>query len=217
MSDNKRVFLLDFDGVLCNSLDECLIVSYNTYYKMDNNTIDTIPMNHRDYFYENRWLVRPAGEYCVLWKAFESGLNINEIVFGKLKMEYSEDIDKFQKLFYNNRAQLKSNMPHWLSLHETYDNIKNFIYNSKEEIFIVTNKDKQSVELLSKYFGYFDKIINIYSMEISFNKTTLIKKILQDYRYNTKETLFIFVDDNIENLKEVDTMQNDIQILLAFL
>mgnify|MGYP000483544164 CR=1 FL=1 len=63
MSDNKRVFLLDFDGVLCNSLDECLIVSYNTYYKMDNNTIDTIPMNHRDYFYENRKIsVGEAGE-----------------------------------------------------------------------------------------------------------------------------------------------------------
>ena len=215
MQQTESIFLLDFDGVLCNSLNESLIVSYNTYHKCNLRSIKNISSKECEYFYNNRWLVRPAGEYFILWKGYELGININQLMFNKLKTKYHESISSFHKSFYNQREELKKNISYWLSLHKTYDNVKNFLVNTQDKIFIVTNKDERSVVSISKHFGYFDKIKDIYSMEISFNKKVLVKKIFNDYKVNLKEQSIFFIDDNIENLIEIDSMPEHINAILA--
>ncbi|WP_416695875.1 HAD family hydrolase [Candidatus Pseudothioglobus sp. Uisw_050_01] len=210
MSEKDRVLLLDFDGVLCNGLDEMLIVSYNTYYKCDLRYVDSISSAQRIFFYQNRWMVRPAGEYFILWKAYELFKNIDIKIFHYLKLQFLEEIQLFQSSFYKQRDALKDDLEYWLSLHKTYQNVSEFLLKPESKFFIITNKDKESVEILAKYFGYFSKIRDIYSKEISVYKEQLIKRLLSDYQFDYTSNKFIFIDDNITNLDEVASMKEDI-------
>jgi len=215
MKIQNRVFFLDFDGVLCNSLNESLIVSYNTYHKTSIKDLNQIPKQSREYFYNNRWIVRPAGEYYVLWKAYDMSINIDKKIFKKLKNENNSHIISFQKDFYLFREKLKKDLSYWLSLHETYHNVKEFLTTTEDELFIVTNKDKKSVELLSKYFKYDKKILSIYSMEISFDKKVLIKMAINDNNIDILNSELIFIDDNVSNLNNIDKMDENINTYLA--
>ena len=67
---NDAIYVLDFDGVLCDSVDECMLVSYNSFNDTNIIKISDISLNFRTYFYENRYHVRPAKEYFLLCKAY---------------------------------------------------------------------------------------------------------------------------------------------------
>lgn len=215
MIDSDQIVLLDFDGVLCNTIDESMIVSYNCYFNENNEQISTILATAREYFYKHRWRIRPAGEYFVLWKAFETGSELNSVSFQVMKNEYSQQMAKFQHLFYQGRESLKKDYKNWLSLHRTYDNIHTFMYEAKQEFFVVTNKDLDSVESLAKYFGYYELIRGIYSMEISTSKRVLVQKLISDNDYDEKRARFIFVDDSAENLNEIADMRINVKTFLA--
>ena len=78
MKFNEAILALDFDGVICNSIDECLITSYNAFYKMEINNISDIPDDIKSFFYTYRYYVRPAREYYLIHKAFhEKSTNFN--------------------------------------------------------------------------------------------------------------------------------------------
>ena len=62
----SKVFIFDFDGVICNSIEECLIISYNAYL---NNNDFFLPhsINKRNDFIKYRYLVGPAKYFYCLW------------------------------------------------------------------------------------------------------------------------------------------------------
>jgi hypothetical protein len=210
-----RILLLDFDGVLCNGLDEMLIVSYNTFYRTNYRFINQINSSQKFFFYQNRWMVRPAGEYFVLWKAYELFKNIDIKTFHYLKIQFSKEVKLFQYDFYKKRDFLQEDLDYWLSLHKTYQNVSEFLKNPENNFFVVTNKDRQSIEILANYFGYFSKIRDIYSKEISVHKKQLILKLLNDYHFDYTSNKFVFIDDNITNLDEVASMKEGIQTIFT--
>ncbi len=70
----SKILCLDFDGVLCDSIDECLLTSYNAYFEKYFDKIEKINQKFKNYFYEYRYFVRPAGEYLIIYKAFEENI-----------------------------------------------------------------------------------------------------------------------------------------------
>ena len=88
-SEHKYIF--DFDGVLCNSIEECMIVSYNGYHQTQLDLNNKISNSMRKYFFKYRHLVRPAGEYYLIWESFYNNKNFMDLSFEKMKMELVDE------------------------------------------------------------------------------------------------------------------------------
>ena len=205
----NRIICLDFDGVLCDSIDECLLVTYNAYNNLSAKKLEDVDAELATFFYKYRYFVRPAGEYYILMKAFESQIDeLNEQVFNSLRRSHKAEIRNFQESFFDARNVLKKNDAFWLSLHKLYNNAAGFLELCENNIYIVTNKDCDSIEKISKSYGYYNKIKGIYSKEISTDKKVLIKTLLESHHIDLDRNELIFVDDNIDNLKDIQTLKD---------
>ena len=203
---DDTVLILDFDGVICDSICECLITSYNAFYQKNFTNISSIPVDIKNYFFQNRSFVRPAGEYYLLHKGFIDGVEIgSKIKFDILKDKYEKEIESFESKFFNERKNLKKNISNWLSLHKFYNHAKYFFNEYSSTFFIVTNKDKFSVERLTEYFGLQSKLEDIFSKEISNNKNILMCELLSKHAKKLEGKKLIYVDDNEWNLKDINS------------
>ena len=209
----KKIVCLDFDGVLCDSIDECLLVAYNTFFGRLDKKLKYVSEDIKQYFYSYRYLVRRAGGYFLIFKAFEIGMHLLDYKsFRLLERKYNGELLEFEELFFKVRNELKKNGSTWLLLHRLYPNAFEFIKNYRNRFFIITTKDYDSVERLSKHFNYYNKIIKIYSKEISSDKRYMFKKLIKLYSYDPSNTELIYVDDNVEHLESL----RDLNINLFF-
>ena len=87
----NRALLWDFDGVICDSLDECLLTSYNAFLRNKKRkrglirNLDDIPESIRDFYYRTRQYVRRPGEYLIIYEGLEAEERLNDYVqFKKL-------------------------------------------------------------------------------------------------------------------------------------
>ena len=70
----KKAVLLDFDGVLVDSIHECYDISKVAYCGF---TTLSAEDKHKSLFYTFRWLVRPAQHYLALHKSIEEVIKNN--------------------------------------------------------------------------------------------------------------------------------------------
>jgi len=208
---SKTIMIFDFDGVLCNSIDECMLVSLQAYRSEHNIKFQDISDKMKTYFYKYRYLVRPAGEYYLLWKSFFEDIKDIEIEFDNLKKDYNLEISVFRSKFFYFRSLMKKNETYWNSLHKLYKNTLQFFELNFENQFILTNKDKDSVIRLAKYHGYHDKIQSVYSSDISDDKSVLFQTMLDDYPHLFEERKsFYYIDDSVQNLEKVHASYNQL-------
>jgi phosphoglycolate phosphatase-like HAD superfamily hydrolase len=203
----ERVYCFDFDGVLCDSLDESLLTSYNTYFKEEVKSIAGIDPTMRDFFYKHRYLVRPAGEYYVLFHAFEQGETVvAKDRFLQLKPGLEREMNDHAERFYAYRQRFKKDLDYWLGLHRLYPECVDFLERRSDRFFIVTNKDKDSVVALARHHGYLHRIIEIYAREMGTDKKILLQKLIEDFGLNPAAQRIVFVDDHAGTLGEVQQL-----------
>src|SRR3989338_7578367 len=75
--DERMIVVFDFDGVICDSTEECLITGYNAwleYQKKDGFVTKAaqIPPGLVKYFRRLRGMVRTAGQYFAIFKSYGS-------------------------------------------------------------------------------------------------------------------------------------------------
>ena len=167
MIPNRSTLVLDFDGVICNSIDECLLTSYNAYHDTNITEVTEIPQTFRNYFRKYRHMVRPAGEYYLLYVAFDVQTEpLNHEVFLELRDQNQQTLDDFSGQFFAERTAQKDNITNWLSLHNIYPHVSDFLKKHDKKIFIVTTKDGDSVSSLMEYFGFAKMVQEIYSNDV---------------------------------------------------
>ena len=97
----EKVLVLDFDGVICNSIDECLLTSYNTYFGEKYKSLTSIPKDNKDFFYKHRQYVRPAREFSLIHKAFADSISdFNLDKFNTMLSKETLLLDEFEKAFF---------------------------------------------------------------------------------------------------------------------
>lgn len=207
----NRALLWDFDGVICDSLDECLLTSYNAFlqYKEKKrgfiSNLADIPEGIRNFYYHTRRYVRRPGEYYTLHEAFEAGERLDDYVqFRKLLSEHTQSIQSYEQNFFTARERLrKDGLPYWLELHHGYPWVNDKWENLKEafKFYIVSNKDKVSISLILKHLGLSISEENIFGKEFSIEKTAIIEHIILRGRFRTEEVSFI--DDHYSHLMDL--------------
>jgi len=207
----NRALLWDFDGVICDSLDECLLTSYNAFlqYKKGKRgfirNLADIPEGIRDYYYRTRRYVRRPGEYLILYKALEAGERLDDYFdFRKVLSVNIGDIQAYEQVFFSARTRLRKEDPsYWLDLHHGYPWVHGKWEKLKEafDFFIVSNKDKVSISLILKHMGLSIFEENIFGKEFSIEKATIVEHIVSKGRFHPEEIYFI--DDHYSHLMDL--------------
>jgi len=204
----KKILALDFDGVICNSIDECLLVSYYAYTNTSDLSFDfsEINSNYKKQFRKYRYLVGPAHQFYYLWEIIiNNNENIPEI-FNKINSNKKLE-EGFSNKFYTIRKELiNDNYQRWIRLNPFYDDLFLILKENIDlnDLYIVTSKDLISVNKLLISNSIYIDIEHIFSRELSFSKVKLFK-LLND-KYQIPYNNIIFVDDKISHLIEVKSL-----------
>ncbi|MBU4376234.1 MAG: HAD hydrolase-like protein [Candidatus Omnitrophica bacterium] len=204
----NKVIVFDFDGVICDSTEECLITGYNAWLKYQNKIgfvtkTEDIPSDLTKYFWSWRGLVRTAGQYFVIFKSYKNSELNSESEFEQRCKRHAKEIGKYEVLFFEAREKLKNtDVNHWMGLHRPYGDIAQDFKKmlSMANVFVVTGKDKSSVRTFLKHSGIDFPQAKIYDKNAARNKLAALKKIAKITKNDLKD--IIFLDDNINHLLE---------------
>lgn len=209
----KKDYLLlwDFDGVIADSLIECLVTSYNAFathtgqkkaFVWDRTDV---PACFKKEFFKSRKYVRRAGEFFVIYKAVCEGRTLKDYAsFERVLRAIGKELEEYERQFYKARDIFRNKRANtWAALHEVYPHIKKK-WNSLEKFFkfyIVSNKDKNSIEIILKNAGFSLNPKDIYGKESGPDKAGIIEKILKKTHVSPKHVFFI--DDNCLHFQDV--------------
>lgn len=208
------MLVLDYDGVLLDSLSEVAAVSYlggmrNWKTTQVQNLLPFKSLLEEEAcffnsFFKNRFHCQPAGDFLVLAeiildKNLSSDIFIEKDIF-KNALEFDSRTSKQRtSLFFKYRQEIINfNLEAWLSLHQIFSDIWNEAKKFQDNIILLTNKDKEATLLTSKHFGLDLKEENIYAGDSATKSENLVKII---ERFKAEEISFI--DDSIKNLSSL--------------
>jgi phosphoglycolate phosphatase-like HAD superfamily hydrolase len=200
----KKILCLDFDGVICDSQAECLLVSYNAYniFKKSSfesiNSIKQIPEQVSIGFFKYRYLVRPASEYWqLMYLLIDNNIIMTQENFDTLVHKNESILIEFEPFFFSERNRLIRNYTElWYNLHSPFHEFINYMDKliNQYELFIVTNKDQFSVSALLEYFNIPISRNRIWGKEKNSSKINKIE-IIAKFE-NTSKDHIIFIDDH---------------------
>lgn len=206
----KNLLCLDFDGVICDSIKECLLITYNSYLELNNQgqrmvcSVENISPKVSEVFNKYRYLVRPASHYWMLMELIDKGVYeiSEELFFSKLVGKESE-LKAFEKIFFSNRERLmKEETEFWMSLNTIYPHFMEYYTKyGNENYYIVTNKNGSAVKTILDYYSIKIKNSNLFSKERFTTKESALREVV---KYNELSYgNILFVDDSPATIEEL--------------
>ena len=198
------ILALDFDGVICDSIFECLETSYETFLEF-NSTItlpDKIPKPWIDLFFIRRGYVRPSGNFLTLWKWITEFPNEN-LTFNQFELlciQEKSSVEDFSELFHSLRnKKILCNKDLFIIKNKLFPGVKkNWPNISKSPVYIITTKDIESVKIIMDSAQLDHN--GIYARGSGAKRLSILK-IAEENKVNASG--IIFVDDSIAHLEEV--------------
>lgn len=196
---------LDFDGVICNSMNECMLVTYNAYSESHLTTVADLPPAYRDTFQRHRYLVRDPGEYYLLVDRVPQGGALNQAWFKQALEREAAACTRFREKFFAARQVLRQqNMSAWLELHPCYRELVDFVKQASVPIDIITTKDEESVGLLLDEYGISDRVSRIFgqqALRVYGGKAQAIRHTCNERGVAPASTAYL--DDHLQHLLDV--------------
>lgn len=202
----KPLLIFDFDGVLCDTQGECLVVSYYAYQELKKYSFqrdyktESIPPEQVKLFYNFRPLVRCAPEYYLLWELIFQELPIDEKqpLDAQIKTKTN---DEYTRLFFNERKTWQTtDCQGWLNYNLLYSGLHEILRKiaTTKYFYIVSSKDNAAINLILSHNGFDVNENRIYGLKQNFDKDAHLKEILSVNNVNGSKAFFI--DDNLTNL-----------------
>ena len=145
-----EVVVLDFDGVLCDQLDECLLVSWLAFADQGKSgdgigLLNGIPSSFKDHFARCRNFVRHSGHFIIPF-LFQATFETQADFDAAYQSVDTKRLETFLQRFEACRERLRQEHPEqWLSLHSLYPGVGAALKTARLPLFIVTAKDRTSV------------------------------------------------------------------------
>jgi phosphoglycolate phosphatase-like HAD superfamily hydrolase len=198
------ILALDFDGVICDSIVECMETSYQAFLLLNQGCglPEKIPQEWKNIFCMRRGYVRPSGNFYMLWKWLIESPNkiITFNQFENLCLKNKSVIEDFSELFHGiRRKKILDNKNLFIEQNKLFPDVKKNWPSSLENlIYIITTKDIESVEIIMnsaqlKYSGIYGRG--------SGPKSHSILEIAE--RNMVKPSEIIFIDDSVAHIEEV--------------
>ncbi|UCH09751.1 MAG: hypothetical protein JSU61_11105 [Fidelibacterota bacterium] len=204
---------IDFDGVICDSVDECHITALNAYHRMTGDirwvsTIDDLDPEAVQRFRRLRHLARNASEFwLVIHLTYnDPGLD-GPRHFDDLRQHHLHTLTEFEPLFFQARNRYRADSPRrWLDLHRMYPEFRDGWDQLKTRFptFIVTTKDLTSIRLFNEHWELGVPEDRIWTKERGTDKTQAIQHLADSL--DISPTDFVFIDDHPHHVLEVASL-----------
>lgn len=201
---------LDFDGVLFDSVPECMRLSYAVFLSMEAGrsmgpsvVISEEPAPaEQARFLERRGLVRPAGHYYLLWKWLREFPDraLSPSAFERLEGDYPQAVRTFSTRFFAWRTALREQHPQtWLAWNLPFPGVVSEWPRLRSmPRYIVTTKDHASVTHLLDAYGL--DTTGLFAKGDYVLKTEALRSIARAVGSRPEDVLF--VDDNASHLTD---------------
>lgn len=213
MTDRQQaslpIFVFDFDGVVCDSTDECMVTSWNAWERWSGRAgfrkaVAEFSVAECRRFREQRPRVRGAGEYYIIRRAFAEGVVIpDQTTYDALVQQWQEHTKPFAEIFFAMRNQLRGeNLELWIDLHPVYANIIEVmsVLNTQRRLYIATLKDGKSVRLILARHGLEVEPDRLLDESMIRSKLQALDSIRE--RAACAKPDLVFIDDNATHLVE---------------
>ena len=206
----KRDYLaLDFDGVVVNSVEECLVVAYNAFAEYFHgrkvNSVNEVEPETVLTFKQLRNFIRSGADFVYIILAISENMNINnQQEFDDFTNKYEDLRNTFFDLFYLERESFFTQKPEsWIKLNPLYDGLNEFLssYPYKERLYIITTKKIFFVKKILSFYGIQLIKNNLFTADDKKNKKDIIQELLSNHKISPQR--FWFVDDQIDTLLKV--------------
>ena len=203
----KDILALDFDGVIVNSIEECLVVGYNSLQKHLGlsgfiNRLNGLNKEKVSASKQMRNFIRHSEDYVYIFYALLKGAGIRkQSEFDNFLKQHVDLQDVFREVFYQERSQfLETDTAHWLELNPLYPGMGDFIrtYRYPERLVIITTKRAEFVEVTLAATGIRFPAANLFSADQGRSKSVLIAELLSSRAIQPPELHFI--DDQVDTL-----------------
>ncbi len=203
------LFFLDFDGVICNSIDECFVSSRNAYFaqksvdREDHESrsgprAESVSLGARRKFERYRPFIRRGGDYVVIQYCIDEGIGLeSQNDFDNVLSALGErTLDSFHRRFYDSRTRLLENdRDYWLSLNRLYPGIREFLGRARDRSVIVTTKEVYFVLEILSHHGV------EWSEERAICSEKRVKlEVIREYLEGSEHNSACFIDDQIDHL-----------------
>lgn len=196
------VLILDFDGVLCDSVIECMNTAVSCTY---NHTLITVSDEYESKFKSLRPYAKYGEDYLLIDSIIREKIKINSLQdFSQFKKENGRDLKDVSERFYAERLNMqKNNIKKWLESNPLYDGIAYSMDSLKKyyNIFIVTTKDEDSVVKILEFNKVQFERDKIFGREKGKTKKEIIASLQE--KYNSR---FYFLEDNLSSLIDVQSL-----------
>jgi phosphoglycolate phosphatase-like HAD superfamily hydrolase len=193
---------LDFDGVICDSVLECLVSSWIAYYReLAESQPSHVAVGLRSDFAALRPFIRSGEDYILIQELLDRSLVIkNQQDFDSyISAAGAERMKRFKALFYKAREELvERDRDYWLSLNPVYPHMEEALRGlaGREELHIVSTKRANFIaEILASRGIEFPLSRIHYASNIE--KIEIVDALLAESNLERS----VFVDDQIDHLR----------------
>jgi len=204
---HSDILALDFDGVVVDSIEECLVIGYNALAIQQDrpDRISQVEELNPDIISEARRIrnfIRHGQDYVYIHYALHQQVNINnQQDFDQFLAKYKSLNSEFRRLFYAERTRFFNDDPKtWLALNPFYPGMREFLekYQPKDQLYIITTKLKENIEVIINAAKIDIAKKNILSADQKMSKPLIIEQLLCDNQLNP--SAFHFIDDQVDTL-----------------
>jgi len=209
----NSILALDFDGVIADSIEECLVSGHNAFAEFSHqphliHRLDGIDPMVVSESKRIRRYIRTGEDYVFIFMALHQKHAIDsQQQFDAFKDENKSIIPCFHELFYGQRRRFsQEDVQAWASLNPLYPGIKTFLqdHDQNSDLYIITSKQTEYAHLiLEAHHIHLDRT-NSFQAAGSLTKGELIKRILQDRDLSAGQCHFI--DDQVDTLLKVQQL-----------
>lgn len=157
---DRPTYLVDFDGVLCDSRRECMITSHVAYRRMVDGrsepyAADAIPPAAAELFTRHRYLARIGREFSLLWQLIDAGKPLSEEEWACARARTDAGwLARFHDAFYSARHEwMQNDLPGWLAIHRLFPAMQTAVsrWLAQGRAHIVSSKDSHAILTLMRH------------------------------------------------------------------
>ncbi len=198
----SKVLVFDFDGLLVDGLNECILVSWNGFHDKDVDSFSpeglaAIPEKFKDAFKNHRNFSRHLGHFVspfYLDGHFTSQREF-DAAFATIP---ARAVDAFVERVNACRAQARlAHYRRWLEYHAFYPGVQALLQQIADPVYIVTGKDAASVDELLQCADIQVPVERVYGE--CRDKVAVLKQIARAQEVAPSEVYFF--DDNVTNAR----------------
>ncbi|MBN1697202.1 MAG: HAD family hydrolase [Spirochaetales bacterium] len=201
--DRSTLLVLDFDGVICDSINECFVsssVAYHELYKKGG--LVMLPVAAISAFTVHRPFVRRGEDYLFIQEIIEKGITIrNQESFDRYcGHEGEEKKSLFKALFYQARtALLEDEREYWMGLNPVFSHMQGPLRSAIRSpgFYILSTKREDFIRDICMHWGLSPRPGCVIDSGKE-RKLSIVSSLLDGLKMKRA----VFIDDQIDHLRE---------------